>query len=422
MTTVLEPEAAAPRATPVARPVPPAASAPAPHRRRVTATRWLAVGVVAVILLVLSAWWKSRSAASVHYMTEPVTKGTVARAVTASGTVNPILAVQVGTYVSGPITELYCDYNTVVKQGQLCAKIDPRPYQTTVDQTKAVLANTEAQLAKDSASLAYAKLSYERAVNLHQKDYVSQDTVDLNKSLYDEIVAQTALDRAAIAQQQAALRSAEINLGYTNIVSPVDGTVIARDVTMGQTVAASFQTPTLFIIGTNLTQMQVDANVSESDVGGLAVGDKASFTVEAYPDRVFEGLIVQVRQSPQSVQNVVTYDVVIGVTNQQHLLMPGMTATCRIIVARRDSVVRVPDAALRYDPSGRGGAGAARRVDSGQVWRLRDNTPIRVPVRLGLDDDTYSEVVGGQLAPGDRVIVSQSSGNAAQSAPRLPRL
>jgi HlyD family secretion protein len=389
----------------------------------VTTSRWLLAGAGLLVLAVGAGWWWKRHAqGSVAYVTAAVTRGSVARMVTASGTVNPVLDVEVGSYVSGPITELRCDYNTVVKVGQLCAKIDPRPYETVVAEERANLANAEAQLTKDSAALSFATISYQRAVALQQKDYVSQDTVDLEHNVHDQAVAQMALDRASIDQHQAALHAAEVNLGYTNIVSPVDGTVISRNVTIGQTVAASFQTPTLFIIGTNLTQMQVDANVSESDIGGLAVGDKASFTVEAYPDRPFDGLVVQVRQAPQSVQNVVTYDVVIGVTNQQRLLMPGMTATCRIVVARRDSVVRVPDLALRYTPVGVATATQAGPSEHGRVWLLRDGKPVQVPVRLGLDDDTYSEVLANDLRPGDVVIVAERSSASSQARPNLPRL
>ena len=284
--------------------------------------------------------------------TAPVTIGPIARSVTATGTVNPELTIIVGTYVSGVIQELSCDYNTQVKRGQSCAKIDPRPYQTVVDQAKANLAVANAQLEKDKASLIYAKLSYERAATLVQTNAVSKDAYDNAKSVYDQALAQITFDEATIQQRQAVLDAAQVNLDYTNIISPVDGTVVSRNVTMGQTVAASFQTPTLFLIATDLTKMQVDANVSESDIGGIKNGNKATFTVDAYSKRVFEGTVTQVRQSPQTVQNVVTYDVVVSVDNSDLALKPGLTAATRIIVDQRSEVLRVPNQALRYVPTG----------------------------------------------------------------------
>src|SRR5208283_2247381 len=189
------------------------------------------------------------------------------------------------------------------------------------NQDRANLANAKAQLSKDQATLTYDRIAYERDAGLVKRGIVSQDTVDSAKSAFDQALAQIEVDKAVIQQEEATLDSALVNLGYTNIVSPVDGTVVSRTVTIGQTVAASFQTPTLFVIATDLTQMEVDTNVSESDIGGVRQGDKATFTVEAYPDHPFSGAVLQVRQSPQSVQNVITYDVVIGVDNSALMLM-----------------------------------------------------------------------------------------------------
>jgi HlyD family secretion protein len=360
----------------------------------------------------------------VRYITAPVTRGAVTRAVTASGSVNPVITIQVGTYVSGVVQELYCDYNTVVRKGQLCAKIDPRPYQVVVDQDRANLSTAKAQLTKDETSLALAKLTYGRTLDLRARGIVSQDTLDSAKSTYDQALAQVELDKSTIEQRQAALNAAEINLAYTNIISPVNGTVVSRSVTMGQTVAASFQTPTLFLIATDLTTMQVDANVSESDIGGILVGNRATFTVEAFPSRVFEGSVMQVRQAPQTVQNVVTYDVVVSVENSELLLKPGMTATVRIITDHRDNVLRVPDHALRYTPGGltaRGGEGARQAGPSqpSRVWVLRDGRPAAVPIAIGLNDDTYAEVVQGALKVGDEVITSEQPSGATTGS-RLP--
>lgn len=385
--------------------------------------------IVALLVLPLAAgaaWWMLGSAGPVQYSTAPVTRGAVTRAVTATGTVNPELTIIVGTYVSGVIQQLYCDYNTQVKKGQVCARIDPRPYQAIVDQNKANLAVAKAQLEKDKANLAYTNIAFERASRLAQSNAVSQDTLDTARSAYAQAQAQIMFDEATIQQRQAALDAAQVNLDYTNIVSPVDGTVVSRAVTMGQTVAASFQTPTLFLIATDLTKMQVDTNVSESDIGGIKDGARALFTVDAFPKRTFEGVVTQVRQSPQTVQNVVTYDVVVSVGNVDLALKPGMTAANRIITDQRADVLRVPSQALRYAPTTADGtrrsgtSGRTRPAEQARVWVLRDGKPVRVVVTAGLDDDTYTEIVKGELNPGDQVIIAEqrsSSGEAA--APRL---
>src|SRR5262245_12337683 len=242
---------------------------------------WIVLGVAVVVGVGALRWYGGTAAP--RYLTADVTKGPVVRAITTTGAVDPVITVLVGAYVSGTIQSTFCDYNTTVKAGQLCAKIDPRPYQVIVDQDTANLATSRSQLEKDRASLAYAKINYERDSRLRAHGVVSQDAVDSDKSAYDQAAAQVKLDESTIEQRQAELHAAQVNLDYTDIVSPVDGTVVARNITLGQTVAASFQTPTLFLIAQDLTKMQVDTNVSESDVGAARVGQKASFTVEAYP-------------------------------------------------------------------------------------------------------------------------------------------
>ena len=389
----------------------------------------LAVAALLALLVAAGAgWWTFGSADAVRYTTAPVTRGAISRGVTATGTVNPELTIIVGTYVSGVIQQLFCDYNTQVKKGQVCARIDPRPYQSIADQAKANLAVARAQLEKDKANLAYTKLAFERANRLVQTNAISQDALDTARSAYAQAQAQITFDEATIQLRQAALDAAQVNLDYTDIVSPVEGTVVSRNVTMGQTVAASFQTPTLFLIASDLTRMQVDTNVSESDIGGIKLGDKAAFTVDAYPKRTFAGTVGQVRQSPQTVQNVVTYDVVVSVDNTDLALKPGMTAANRIVTDQRSDVVRVPSQALRYAPAAAGTsrrtgtAGRTRPADQARVWVLRDGKPVRVVVTTGLDDDTYTEIVKGEINPDDQVIIaeqhsSNSSGRAA--APRL---
>lgn len=382
------------------------------HAVRLRAWQVLAAIAVAAALIAGAVWWVRAPRAAPSYVTVPVSRGAVARAVSASGTVNPQLTIIVGSYVSGVIQALYCDYNTRVKKGQICATIDPRPYQTQVDQAAAELGTAQAQLVKDRASLAYARAAHARTLALVKDGYVTQDAVDNALSALDQARAQADLDTAAINQKKASLKAAQVNLEYTHIVSPVDGTVVSRNVTIGQTVAASFQTPTLFLIATDLTRMEVDTNVSESDIGGLRLGNKASFTVEAFPGRAFAGTVTQIRQAPQTVQNVVTYDVIVGVENNDQSLMPGMTATTRIVTQARDDVLRVPDQALRYAPAGAPAAPAGTQ----RLWVLRGGKPQAVAVTLGLDDDAYSEVTGGALKAGDAVIVGEQRADAAKGA------
>jgi HlyD family secretion protein len=362
---------------------------------------------VSVLLVAAAiAWWILGGPSTVHYTTVTVTRGPITRGVTATGTVNPELTIIVGAYDSGVIQQLYCDYNTQVKKGQVCAKIDPRPYQTIVDQNKANLAVAKAQLEKDKANVAYTKLTLDRDAKLVQTNAVSQDTVDNAKSTYDQALATITFDEATIQQRQAELDAAQVNLDYADIVSPVDGIVVSRNVTMGQTVASSFQTPTLFLIASDLTKMEVDTDVSEGDIGGIKQGNKSTFTVDAFPKRTFEGTVSQVRQSAQTVQNVVTYDVVISVDNSDLALMPGMTTANRIITDLRNDVIRVPNQALRYIPSGLAGV---NETGQARIWIPRDQKPVSVPVTVGLEDDSFTEIVSGDLKPSDQVITAEQT-------------
>jgi HlyD family secretion protein len=421
------------------------------RRRRV----YLVAGAAVMLVVGAIGWRYVKTGPAVHYITAPVTRGDIARTVTASGSVNPQTTVQVGTYVSGSIQAVSCDYNTRVKKNQLCAKIDPRPYQSEVDQDRANVQAAQAQLAKDKSNLALADANNKRSKALFDQQLLSQDQYDAAKATYDQAVSQVQVDEASVTQRNATLESAEISLGYTNIVSPVDGTVVSRNVTVGQTVAASFQTPTLFLIATDLTKMQIDTSVSEGDIGGVKEGAPASFTVEAFAGRHFNGTVTQVRQAPEAVQNVVTYDVVVTVGNPDLLLKPGMTANVRIVVDQRENVLRVPDQALRYTPGGLGGAqataaplsppggllglgrigrgtgrvgggarggqregrgGSGAQTNTAQVFVLRDGQPVAIAVTTGLDDDTMSEIVQGEIEEGEQVIVSETRGDAKPGA------
>jgi len=361
-------------------------------------------------------YWFAFRAPPTSYVTAAVSRGDIVTTISASGSVNPVVTVQVGTYVSGTIQTLNCDYNTRVQSGQLCATIDPKPYQIIVDQNQAEVNTAKAQLAKDQSNLVYTQLNQKRYDAMLAENAISRDAADIARNANNQALALTHLDAAQVAQKAAILKAAQINLAYTNIVSPVSGTVVSRNVTAGQTVAASFQTPTLFLIATDLTKMQVDTNVSESDIAGAAQGADASFTVDAFPDRTFHGRVAQVRQAPISVQNVITYDVVITVSNPDLLLKPGMTATAKIVKARSRNVLRVPSQALRFTPAGAGKHGTKTAMSRQQkVWVERNGKLIAVPVTVGLDDDSFAEIKSGDLKPGDQVVLSVAAAGASST-------
>jgi HlyD family secretion protein len=377
---------------------------------------------IAAAMLTLTGaavWWMTAREQAPRYVTAPVDRGSVVRSVTATGTVNPVIVVQVGTYDSGPIIAIYADFNSPVKAGQLIAKIDPKPFAVKVHQAQAALGNAQSQLAKDEADLEYKKLIFDRDSQLMAENVISQDALDNARSAYRQAASQVALDRSMVKQQAANLEEAQVNLNYTDIISPVDGTVVSRNVDVGQTVAASFQTPTLFLIAKDLTQMQVDTNVSESDIGDLRAGQTAEFGVDAFPDRVFEGTVGQVRQVPISIQNVTTYDVVVNVPNPEFLLKPGMTANVTIISARRDNVLRIPVQALRFSPTSAGSTSTSSSASrQKRVW-VADGSVIRpVSIVAGLDDGRYVEVVSGELRQGDLIVTAElRPGDTSPTAP-----
>jgi HlyD family secretion protein len=391
-------------------------------------------------------WWKFRD--TLHYVTARVTRGDIRRSINMTGALNPVVTAQVGSFVSGNIKSWSCDYNTQVRIGQQCALIDPLPFQVVVDEDEADVRTSKAQLVKDRAAAANARVVYERDTKLRDQGIVSQETLDADKSVLDQDVATIDLDTATIAAKQAALHAAQVNLGYTNIVSPVNGTVITRYIDVGYTVVSNLQSSTLFLIGKDMTSMQVDTNVSEADVGEVHDGQKANFTVQAFPNRTFEATVRQVRKGPITVQNVVTYDVVLDVQNKDLALLPGMTSDTHIITAERKNVLRVPLPATRFVPEGlgrrggeRGGTGpddqprrqrppqAADSGDQGarggrrrgpramaRVWVLRNGNLTPVVVRTGLDDGTLIEVASEDLKEGDEVVINAVRPNAPHPA------
>jgi HlyD family secretion protein len=380
-----------------------------PRKQRPRRVRWTAIIIMALILgAAIAVWWDSLRGTRMHYLTMPATRGSVTRVVNATGTVNPVLTIIVGAYVSGTIRQVFCDYNTLVRAGQICAKIDPRPYKATLDQYTG-------QLVRDQAILAQAQMDLARYQKLAQQNSIARQQAE------DQFYA-VQQDIGTVKLDEALVEGAKVDLAYTDIVSPVEGVVVSRAVTQGQTVASSFQTPTLFLIATDLTNMQVDTNTSEGDIGSVKLGDSTTFTVDSYPRRVFQGTVVQVRQSPQTVQNVVTFDAVVGANNTDLVLMPGMTASTRIIVANKNDVIRIPNQALRYSPGGLMGPSQPAleppaRMDAkspqnrmARIWVLHDGAPMSVSVVPGLDDDNFTEIIEGDLKPGDLVIVGEERG------------
>ena len=370
----------------------------------------LAASFLLITAVAYAYWRRGDNGDEELYVTDKVDRGPIVATVTATGTLNPVTIVQVGTYVSGTIVALDVDFNSKVKKRQRVAKIDPAPFRVKVQQAEANAANAQAHLDKDEADLELKKVTLSRVQKLLAKDLISRNDVDTAKSNYDQAVAQIALDKAAIAQANGQLEETRINLAYTDITSPVDGVVVSRNVNVGQTVAASFQTPTLFLISEDLTQMQVDTNVSESDIGWIQLEQPATFTVDAYPSKEFNGTVSQIRKAPITVQNVVTYDVVIAADNSSMKLMPGMTATVSVLTAKRENALRLPVRALRFHPQPGTASltAASERVRHSQkVWVIKsDGTASKVSVKIGVQDDRFAEVLSGDLHDGERVAIA----------------
>ncbi|MEJ5300302.1 MAG: efflux RND transporter periplasmic adaptor subunit [Thermodesulforhabdaceae bacterium] len=351
------------------------------------------------------------------FSTAKVTKGDIVQIVSATGTINPVAMVLVGTQVSGTIKNIYVDFNSPVKKGQVIAEIDPSILEAQVEQAKANVLVARANLKKAEATLADAARTLERNKALFAKDLIAKSELDAAETNYQTAVAQVGAAKAQLIQAEAALKSAETNLHYTKIISPVDGVVISRNVDVGQTVAASFQTPTLFTIARDLTKMQINTNVAEADIGKVTVGQPVNFTVDAYPDQIFHGTVSQIRLAPTNIQNVVTYDVVILVDNPELKLKPGMTANVSIVTAEKKGVLRIPNAALRIT--------LERLVKNGEkpgepgVWVLDKGKPKFVKVTLGISDGSYTEVVSG-LEEGQDVIV-EAKGKPQKSSSALLR-
>ncbi|MCL5024077.1 MAG: efflux RND transporter periplasmic adaptor subunit [Nitrospirae bacterium] len=367
-------------------------------------------GAAVIVIAVLAFVFLRNEQKEPQFKTEKVVRGDIVTTVTATGAMNAVTTVLVGTQVSGTIKYLFVDFNSYVKKGQLIAQIDPALFEEQVQQQKANLLAAKANLEKSEASLVDAKRTRDRNAELFSKGLIARSDFDTADTNYETAKAQVSASKAQVAQAEAALKNAQTNLGYTKILSPVDGTVVSRNVDVGQTVAASFQTPTLFTIAQDLTKMQIDTSVDEADIGKIQTGQDVDFTVDAYPDVTFKGRVSQIRIAPITVQNVVTYDVVVKVDNPELKLKPGMTANVSVIVSAKKDVLKIPNAALRFRPPAKETAQPAKKRSAGRdggsaVYTLADGKPRRIPITPGISDGNFTEVAGGDLKEGQEVIV-----------------
>ena len=375
------------------------------------------LAIVVGLSILLLIFRQCRRDSDVNYQTAPVTRGPLTQLVTATGTLNPVVNVQVGSQVSGNIQKLFADFNSKVKAGDVVAQIDPVLFQATVTQAEGDLANAQ-------AALELAKVTASRTQELVAKQNSA-------KADLDAAMASLHQAEANIKIKQGALDKARADLEHCTIKSPVDGEVISRSVDVGQTVAASLQAPVIFAIANDLTKMQIDSNVAEADVGAVTVDQTVDFTVDAFPFRTFHGKVVQVRNAPITVQNVVTYDTVIGVTNDDLKLKPGMTANVSIIIEHRDDALQIKNAAFRYRPAdstpppnapsstgkpGPRGPGRDRPRNERTVYVLSGGKPKPVQIKIGISDGIVTEVTEG-LKEGDPVVTAAVSAASPGQSP-----
>jgi HlyD family secretion protein len=345
------------------------------------------------------------------YKTVEAQKREIIQTVEASGTINPVKTVSIGSQISGIISAIYVDFNSKVKRGQLLAQIDPSLVNAQVNKSMGSLNAASADYQRTRSVLNYDRKVYNRYHKLYQKDYVARNDVDQKESDYRSTLAELHYKGGQIQQARAALQNDLTNLRYTRIVSPVDGVVVSRSVDVGQTVAASFQTPTLFSVAQDLTKMQIEVSVSEADIGKVKVGQNVDYSLDGYPDEVFHGKVYQVRLAPTTVSNVVTYTVIVRVDNKDGKLKPGMNADVSIIVNKKENALCVDNAAFRFSPEEITGG---KKFNKQGIWVLKNNKPIRINVKQGIKDSDYTEVLTSQLFSGDKVII----GNLMKSRSR----
>lgn len=373
--------------------------------------------VLLIVILSGVFWYFSSKKTEIKYKTAEVIRTDLRSVIEATGTLDAVETVDVGTQISGTVKKVYIDYNSVVKKGDLIAEIDSQTQEADVAQAQANLMSAKADLMNYQAVFVNAQKNFSRTKQLAQNDLVAKSEVDADERALLTAKAQIAGAKAKIRQQEAFLTKSKITLGYTKIYSPVDGVVIAKNVDTGQTVAASYQTPSIAGIAKDLNQMQVEVNVDEADIGGVKEGQKAQFTVDSHPTEIFKGLVTQVRLSPTTTSNVVTYTVIVKVQNRNGMLMPGMTANVSLIVQEVKGVLVVPNSAFRFRPvdvranssamSGAPGAGGRRaniaKAVTPTVYTLNKKEAVRIEVKRGITDGQKTEIIS-ELKEGDLVI------------------
>ncbi len=367
------------------------------------------ISALIVLGLVGFVGFKHIQTHKITYETQEIKACTITDMVEASGTITPVNTVSVGSTVSGLMKEIYVDYNSEVKKGQLLAQIDPANFQASVDQNQAQINNAEANLAKLNAELNFSRKTYERYKNLYAKNFIARSELDQAESDYLAKQASINAQRASIAQARANYNTAMTNLGYTKIIAPVDGTIIKRAIDVGQPVAASFQAPELFTIAQDLTKMQIEVNVSEADIGNVKEGQDVEYTLDGYPDSTFHGKVTQVRLDSTTTSNVVTYTVIVSVENEDLKLKPGMTANVSIITKQSKDVMCAPSVALKYTPDING-----QKYKNQGIWILKDNNPERIDIETGASDDTNVEVISKKIKLGDKVIIGSTGGGKSK--------
>ena len=361
---------------------------------------WLSIIIILSLILVFGLIKKGKNAPK--YEVQKIGKNTIVQVVEASGTINPVTTVNIGSQVSGLIKEIYVDYNSQVKKGQLLAQIDTSLFEAQLQQATANIANAKANQKKIMAIMENDKKTYNRYKNLYARNFISKSELDLAESTYFSDVAQLEAAKAQIAQAEASYKTAAANMRYTRIISPVDGIVVSRAVDVGQTVAASFQTPTLFMVAQDLTEMQIETSVSEADIGKVKVGQEVNYTLDGYQDSVFHGKVTQVRISPTTVQNVVTYTVIVAVDNKDGIIIPGMTANVSIITSKKENIMTVPNSALKFTPIT---DGSGQKYKEQGIWIMEGRRPKRVNVVVGVSDDVNTEIISKELKGEESVIV-----------------
>ena len=373
---------------------------------------------VAVILLIVTPFLvKNNKNGKVEYLSEPIKARTITQIVEATGTIEPINTVSIGSQVSGRIDQIFVDYNSQVEKGQQLAQIDTSLFEAQLQQSKATINNAKATLARNEAQLEYDTKTYNRYKNLYERNLVSKNDLDSAKSAYKSDLAQVAAAKAQIMQAEASYATASANMGYTKIISPVKGTVISKEVEVGQTVAASFQTPTLFTVAEDLTKMRIETSVSEADIGKVKEGQDVEYTLDGYPDSIFKGIVTQVRLSPTTESNVVTYTVVIEVENNEGKLLPGMTANVSIITGKKENILTVPNVALKFTTTDN-----TKRYNHKGIWIEKKGKPVRIDIDTGVSDDTYSEIISDEIKEGDIVYTRNLKSGKKKQQMRVPRI